>query len=184
VDDGVTTLVDTTDVSGYYSFAGLYDNDYDISYTVEDYDDIDVTAYHINDGQDAVLDQTMILSGYAYMPGDANMGSGGWKPAILGADGTILLQYLRSYEVVTCPLGGTGFWMSADANGSCDIAGADATRIIQYLRGQAAAPTYCPDYMPLWLTPDDAPETAPDGWPNCDTPVLGAKVIPTKATNK
>ena len=48
----------------------------------------DCDAYHINDGQAAVLDQSMVLSGYAYLPGDANMSAGSWKPSVLGADAT------------------------------------------------------------------------------------------------
>jgi hypothetical protein len=103
-------------------------------------------------------------AGYAYVPGDANMINGQWPPKIIGADVTYLVGYFRGING-PCLIG--GFFSSADVNGDCTIIGSDVTRLVSYFRGIATL-TYCADHVPLWLTPDDVPDTAPSGWPNCE----------------
>ena len=60
-----------------------------------------------------------------------------------------------------------GFWASGDANGDCSNIGSDVTKLVTYFRGLTSL-SYCPDYEPAWPTPDDLPEEAPSGWPNCE----------------
>ncbi|MCD6163559.1 MAG: hypothetical protein J7K40_14255 [candidate division Zixibacteria bacterium] len=185
VDDGSRAVIgeDYTDEFGDYSIPGIYDGDYTITFALEDYDSIIVASQHINDGEDLVMNQLMEKSGYAYLPGDANMYNGLWKPGFIGADVIYLVGYFTGTETsLPCLL--DGFWASADANGDCTILGGDVIRMVQYFRGAEVVIEYCPDYIPLWLTPEDAPETAPDGWPNCDTPpvLMGTKVVPSGST--
>ncbi len=116
-------------------------------------------------------------SNYEYLPGDANMYNGLWPPQVIGGDVTYLVNYFRGVEACQpCPL--DDFWCSADANGDCNIIGSDVTRLVNYFRGNVSL-LYCPDYEPLWLTPDDLPAEAPVGWPNCDTPQVMGKVLPS-----
>ncbi len=114
--------------------------------------------------------------GYEYLPGDANMPFGIWPPQCIGGDVTYLVNYFRGMND-PCEL--DGFWASADANGDCNIIGSDVTRLVQYFRGNTTL-LYCPDYEPLWPTPDDLPDNPPAGWPNCETPVV-SRTIPTGA---
>jgi hypothetical protein len=99
-----------------------------------------------------------------YLPGDANMYNSIWPPQVIGSDVTYLVNYFRGIGEA-CEI--DGFWASADANGDCNVIGSDITRLVEYFRGNTTI-TFCPDYEPSWLTPDDLPDTAPDGWPNCD----------------
>ena len=119
-----------------------------------------------------------IPDGYEYLPGDANMYNGIWPPQCIGSDVTYLVNYFRGVGNA-CEL--DGFWASADANGDCQIIGSDVTRLVSYFRGIGDI-LYCPDYEPLWLTPDDLPEQAPDGWPNCEAPTIVSdiQVFPTE----
>ncbi len=103
------------------------------------------------------------------------MYNGMWPPAVIGSDVTYLVNYFRG---IGNPCLLNGFWCSADANGDCDVIGSDVTRLVNYFRGNTTL-LYCSDFEPLWLTPDDIPDSAPSGWPNCDTPPLNSKVIPT-----
>ena len=118
----------------------------------------------------------MSVAGFAYLPGDVSMALGVWPPIVLGGDRTHLIGYLLMQGHAACML--DGFWASADINGDCVILGGDATALLNYIIGGGSI-THCPDYEPLWPTPDDLPDTAPEGWPNCDTPpVTGVKIIP------
>ncbi|MCP4582552.1 MAG: hypothetical protein GY839_13165 [candidate division Zixibacteria bacterium] len=117
---------------------------------------------------------------YEYLPGDANMANGVWPPTVIGGDVTYLVNYFRSMpSSQACLLG--GFYCSADANGDCAIIGSDVTRLVNYFRGQTTL-EYCPDYEPAWPIPDDLPEEAPVGWPNCETPAVSVKDIPGGST--
>jgi hypothetical protein len=102
----------------------------------------------------------------AYLPGDANMFNGAWPPTVIGGDVTYLVNYFRGMETsLPCLL--DGFWCSADANGDCNVIGSDVTKLVTYFRGMTDL-QYCPDYEPSWPTPDDLPDEAPVGWPNCE----------------
>jgi len=110
-----------------------------------------------------LVDSISIL---AYLPGDVNMANGLWPPTIIGSDVIYLVNYFRgSSSSMPCFLG--GFWASADANGDCNIIGSDVTRLVNYFKGINTI-EYCTDYEPAWLTPDELPAEAPDGWPNCE----------------
>ena len=102
---------------------------------------------------------------YEYLPGDANMASGTWPPIAIGGDVTYLVNYFRSITSA-CML--DGFYAAADANGSCSVTGADVTKLVSYFRGMDNL-SYCPDYPTTW---PPMPDTAPDGWPGCDSPIL------------
>jgi hypothetical protein len=101
---------------------------------------------------------------YNYVPGDANMINAQWKPQVIGGDVTYLVGYFRGINVA-CKIG--GFFGSADVNGDCSIIGSDVTRLVTYFRGLATL-SYCPDYQPTWVAPDDCPEDAPANWPGCE----------------
>ncbi|MCD6163719.1 MAG: right-handed parallel beta-helix repeat-containing protein [candidate division Zixibacteria bacterium] len=121
----------------------------------------------------------VILSGYEYLPGDANMYNGLWPPIVIGGDVTYLVNYFKGYETsLPCLL--NDFWCSADANGDCQVIGSDVIRLVNYFRGLGDI-QYCPEYLPLWLTPDDIPAEAPDGWPNCEIPTMNNKTIPSNS---
>jgi hypothetical protein len=99
-----------------------------------------------------------------YLPGDANMSNGQWPAQVIGSDVTYLVGYFRGINP-GCDI--AGFYNSADVNGDCLVIGSDVTRMVNYFRGLNQI-SYCPDYPPLWLSPDDLPTTMPDGWPNCE----------------
>ena len=101
---------------------------------------------------------------YEYVPGDANMLNGIWRPQIIGGDVTYMVSYFRG---ISPPCLLDGFFCAADVNGDCLIIGSDVTRLVSYFRGLAGI-SYCPNYPPAWLTPDDCPTTAPSGWPGCE----------------
>ncbi|MCD6162798.1 MAG: carboxypeptidase regulatory-like domain-containing protein [candidate division Zixibacteria bacterium] len=176
VEDGSRALVgdDYTDQYGNYFIADIYDNDYTISYTHVDYNSITLNNQHINDGQDLVLNQTMVQGGYAYLPGDANMYNGLWPPMVIGGDVTYLVNYFKG-QSEACLL--DGFYASADANGDCVVMGSDVIRLVNYFRGTTTI-EYCQDFEPLW---PPAPDEAPAGWPNCETLPVISKVIPLGA---
>lgn len=103
-----------------------------------------------------------------YYPGDANMANGIWPPAVIGSDVTYLVNFFRSIPAnPACLL--SGHYCAADVNGDCRVIGSDVTRLVNYFRGIATL-SYCPDYPPLWLAPEDFSEEPPAGWPNCETP--------------
>ena len=113
---------------------------------------------------------------YEYLPGDVNMTLGLWPPRVIGSDLTYLIRVLRGLAQ-PCFLG--GFFATADINGDCNVIGSDVTRFVQYFR--IGFPLLaCPDIEPAWLTPDDLPDEAPEGWPNCDNIELnsGINIIP------
>ncbi|MCP4582002.1 MAG: hypothetical protein GY839_10310 [candidate division Zixibacteria bacterium] len=107
---------------------------------------------------------TMHLLVFHYFPGDANMAKGFWPPEVIGADATYLANFFRSVNS-PCLLG--AFYASADINGDCLVIGSDVTRFVHFFRGEVEM-SYCPDYPSAWPTPDDLPEEAPTGWPNCE----------------
>ncbi|MCP4582003.1 MAG: carboxypeptidase regulatory-like domain-containing protein [candidate division Zixibacteria bacterium] len=110
--------------------------------------------------------QLAITDGYPYLPGDVNMFNGAWPPVIIGGDVTYLVNYFRLLpSSQPCLL--DGFWASADANGDCLVIGSDVTRLVNFFRSLGEI-VYCPDYTPLWPSPDDIPTIAPINWPNCD----------------
>jgi hypothetical protein len=99
-----------------------------------------------------------------YLAGDANMINGQWPAQIIGGDVTYLVGYFRGLNQA-CNI--AGFYCAADVNGDCQVIGSDVTRLVSYFRGTGVI-SYCPNFPPLWLNPDDLPETMPDGWPNCE----------------
>jgi len=117
-----------------------------------------------------------ICQGYPYLPGDVNMALGIWPPTVIGGDVSYLVGYFIGAGNAPCNL--DDFWASADVSGDCTVIGGDVSALVGYLIGTNPEILYCPDYEPAWLTPDDFPDTAPDGWPNCDIPMINSKVIP------
>jgi hypothetical protein len=103
-------------------------------------------------------------AGIAYVPGDANMINGIWPPQVIGSDVTYLVSYFRGINP-PCLL--DGFYCAADVNGDCSIIGSDVTKLVTYFRGLTGL-SYCPDHVPLWLTPEECPSSAPAGWPGCE----------------
>ncbi|MCP4581812.1 MAG: hypothetical protein GY839_09340 [candidate division Zixibacteria bacterium] len=101
-----------------------------------------------------------------YLPGDVNMYNAQWPPIVIGGDVTYLVNYFRSLPA-SQPCLIDGFWNSADANGDCLVIGSDVTRLVLFFRGQGDV-YYCPEFPPMWLSPDDLPEDAPEGWPGCE----------------
>ncbi|MCD6161292.1 MAG: hypothetical protein J7K40_02640 [candidate division Zixibacteria bacterium] len=120
----------------------------------------------------------IVPDGYAYLPGDANMALGLWPPRVQGSDMTYLVNYFKgSSTSQPCLL--DGFWASADINGDCNVIGTDVTRLVNYFRGTGII-EYCADYEPLWLSTSEAEVCGePDGWPNCETPPVTGRVIPS-----
>ena len=102
--------------------------------------------------------------GNDYVPGDANMLAGQWPPQVIGSDVTYLVNYFRGV-LEPCLIG--DFYCSGDANGDCQVISSDVTRMVAYFRGLASL-SYCPDYEPSWLIPDDFPVNPPSGWPVCE----------------
>jgi len=109
----------------------------------------------------------------SYLPGDVNMALGIWPPTVIGGDVTYLVGYFIGGGQESCLL--DGFWCSADINGDCLIIGGDVTALVGYFVAGGAL-TFCPDYEPAW---PPVPDNPPSGWPNCDTPVINSRVIPT-----
>ncbi|MCP4581993.1 MAG: M6 family metalloprotease domain-containing protein [candidate division Zixibacteria bacterium] len=120
----------------------------------------------LNLGPECSTYVTYEVTGYEYLPGDANMYHGGWPPLAIGGDVTFMVSYFRAMpSSQPCLL--DGFWCSADANGDCLILGSDVTKMVTYFRGMTSL-DYCPDYESAWPTPEDLPGDAPSGWPNCE----------------
>lgn len=117
------------------------------------------------------------LSGYEYLPGDANMANGAWPPAVIGSDVTYLVNYFRGMPTNPACLV-NGFYCAADVNADCRVIGSDVTRLVNFFRGLGSIEP-CPDYPPAWLTPADCPAEAPAGWPNCEAPPVNGKNIKT-----
>jgi len=109
-----------------------------------------------------------LVTGYAYLPGDANMAGENWPPTTTSPDVTYLVNFFRGAGG-DCKL--DGFWASGDANGDCDVIGSDVTKLVNFFRGITTI-SYCPGYPPLWLGSGDIPAEAPVGWPNCDETVI------------
>ncbi|MCP4584259.1 MAG: hypothetical protein GY839_21815 [candidate division Zixibacteria bacterium] len=103
---------------------------------------------------------------FPYLPGDANMAAGIWPPTVIGGDVTYLVNYFKGAPSNTGCMQ-DGFFASADINGDCLVIGSDVTMLVNYFKGMNDL-QYCPDYAPIWPTPDDLPEAAPIGWPYCD----------------
>jgi hypothetical protein len=111
-----------------------------------------------------ILNELFTVS-YKYLPGDANMYNGQWPPEVIGSDVTYLVNYFRGLENnPACLIG--NFYCAGDANGDCQVIGSDVTRMVSYFRGNNML-EFCPDYQPSWIAPEDLPDNAPPGWPNC-----------------
>lgn len=123
---------------------------------------------------------------YQYLSGDVNMALGIWPPATLGGDVTFLVNYFKgSPFAVSCLLnnpsaGNPYFWAPADANGDCNIMGSDVVKMVNYFRGATTLET-CDDYEPpCWLSTSEAEaDGEPVGWPNCETPPVLGKILPS-----
>ena len=176
-EDLLLEVVDSiyTDENGYYEFtvdAGIYD----VSFSHQDYSDTTCAGMVITPGDTMTLDIQLVSSGFEYLPGDVNMSAGTWPPAATGPDVTYLVNYFRGAPTShSCLM--DGFWCSADANGDCNIIGSDVTKLVNVFRGIGSI-LYCTDYEPLWPTPADLPEEAPEDWPGCET-VTSSRVIPS-----
>jgi len=165
-----TAVEDYTDINGDYTLADLEPGTYNVTFTHVDYSDLTVNDVEVVSEQVTPLDVQLTppLAGYEYYPGDANMGTGQWPPQVIGGDVTYLVGYFRGINQA-CLIGDTPFYCSGDANGDCSVIGSDVTKMVSYFRGLTGI-DYCPDYEPIWLSPDDFPTEAPSGWPNCLTP--------------
>ena len=112
---------------------------------------------------------------YDYLPGDVNMFSGSWPPAVTGGDVTYLINSFRGPNLAPpCYLNnpfapdppGSFFWASADVSGDCRVAGNDVTILVRYFQMEAII-SFCPEYPPTWPDIGDIPPGPPEGWPNC-----------------
>ena len=164
---------DITDAEGLYGFnvdpAGIYS----LTFTKANYVDTSLTDLTTILCGTTQADMIMCIAGFAYLPGDVNMALGIWPPQCIGGDVTYLVGYFIGGGQAACML--DGFWASADINGDCTIIGGDVTALVGYfVAGGSLVP--CPAYQPLW---PPLPFEAPEGWPNCDTPVINSKLIPT-----
>jgi hypothetical protein len=101
---------------------------------------------------------------YEYLPGDANMWWGEWKPVLNNADVTYLANFFRGTSWA-CYL--DGFYASADANGSCAVIGNDLTYLVNVLRGLYKI-KWCPNYDTKWPMPICIPDDQPPNWPACE----------------
>jgi len=169
---------DTT-VAGYYIYWGsMPDPTRVIDSTASNYLDLAlsigthhlrVTAYDDQRTESPFSNeiQITVTTNYQfYLPGDVNMAGGVWPPAATGPDVTYLVNYFRGAPTSqSCLL--NGFWCSADANGDCSIIGSDVTKLVNVFRGVGNI-GYCENFAPVWLSPADLPEEAPEGWPNCE----------------
>ncbi|MCP4582282.1 MAG: hypothetical protein GY839_11760 [candidate division Zixibacteria bacterium] len=156
--------------SMYY---GVFDNCYSF-YSIA----IDSVGYE----EDTPLNpdaSVCLVSGYEYLPGDANMPNGIWPPSTIGADVTYLVNYFRGLND-PCLL--DSLYCSADVNGDCLVIGSDVTRLVNYFRGMSDI-SWCLDYEPAWPTPEDLPIEAPVGWPNCEI-VTNGTIIPSGELDK
>jgi len=180
--------VESTDISGNYAHRWIPIGTYNIHLSHPNY--TDTVLYDIELVMDDYMELNVILRNacYQYMAGDVNMSNGIWPPMALGADVTYLVNYFKASPTsVPCllhnPVAGTPyFWTSADANGDCIVMGSDVVRLVAYFRGQQPI-EWCADYPPCWhpIDPsfDPPPVIAPDDWPNCETPTVMGRVLPT-----
>jgi hypothetical protein len=128
------------------------------------------TYYIVVDGYasqsgDYELTVSYVSTCYEYLPGDINMYSGTWPPAILASDVTYFVTYFRGIHEA-CLL--DGFWASADVNGDCFVNLLDCTYLVNYFKHSFDI-HYCSLYVPCWLTYEDLPDDPPAGWPNCES---------------
>ena len=169
------TGIDTyTNQDGQYILDNIPVGVYDISFSHDNYADSTVTNIAVTVGDTTILDVALNPSAYEYLPGDVNMALGIWPPSVIGGDVTYLVGYFIGGGQAACNL--DGFWASADINGDCTIIGGDVTALVGYfVAGGTITP--CPDYESAWL--EGVPDDPPAGWPNCDTPVINSRIIPT-----
>ncbi|MCD6163382.1 MAG: carboxypeptidase regulatory-like domain-containing protein [candidate division Zixibacteria bacterium] len=178
-----------TDENGEYELASLAPGMYEVSFSLAGYADTTFTNIEVIAGSITHLDVQMQASGYAYLPGDANMSLGLWPPRTIGGDVTFLVNYFKgSSASVQCLMnnpsaGNPYFWASADANGDCIVMGSDVVKLVNYFRGTTTL-SYCADYPPCWFTTGEAEaDGQPVGWPNCQsppTPAVPGSVIQLK----
>lgn len=160
-----TGIYDITDEDGEYSLNNLNYGIYDVSYTYLGYRDTLIEGIEVTPGDVTTINA--VLSRYPYLPGDVNMYQGIWPPFVIGGDVIYLVNWIRDYDdAIPCYI--DSFWASADANGDCRVLGNDVTRLVNYFKGIMTI-SYCPDYIPKWLSDDNLPSEAPEGWPNCDS---------------
>ena len=163
-DDTLWTLIDEStsqiynDSIALWNTSGLSDGNYDLRLTIWN---------SVGDSLTAFRAITLLPAGfYDYLPGDANMYNGIWPPSVIGGDVTYLVNFFRGITAIhPCLL--NSFWASADANGDCIVLGSDVIRLVNYFRGSGVV-EYCADYEPSWPTPDNLPDEAPEGWPECE----------------
>lgn len=173
----IRAIVFNSSVSDLGSYDHVYTNDSEFATELPwPGDGWSYYYFEFSDGSEVVatpLDSLLIgSSAIAYLPGDANMYNGAWPPAVIGADVTYLVNYFRGMPSnPACLL--SGYYCAADINADCRVIGSDVTRMVSYFRNQAAIEP-CPDYQPAWLTPDDCPEEAPSGWPDCGIAPISA----------
>jgi hypothetical protein len=155
-----SAFIDSGNGTGYFSF--LPDSsqfgDQNATFIAYDFEDSLVTTQ---------LTVTIIVYEnqlYLYLPADANMAVGQYPPALIGGDVTWLVNYFRGLAE-PCII--SGFYLAGDTNGDCMVIGGDVTWLVNYFRGLSDV-SYCPDFPPAWLSPDDCPVDSPGGWPNCE----------------
>ena len=155
-----------TDHNGQYFLADLIVGAYDVSFSKAGYSDTTMANVAVTSNDSTILDMIMTFTGYTYLPGDANMYYGSWPPAIINSDVTYIINFFRGCPT-NFPCLISGFWAAADVNGDCNVIGSDVTRLINFFKGIDSL-SWCSDYEPIWLTPDDIPEDPPEGWPGCE----------------
>jgi len=174
--DVTPVLSDVTDEFGQYVLV-LEPGTYDITYAKTDWvteviTDVVISLDDILTDND--VDLIPVVTGYEYMPGDCNMALGLWPPQVIGGDVTYLVGYFIGSGNAPCEL--DDFWASADISGDCQVIGGDVSALVGYLIGTNPEILFCPDYTPVW---PPIPDNSPSGWPNCDTPVISSKIVPT-----
>jgi len=173
-----TSDEDTTDSNGEYFIDSVFANTYSVLFEFEG--DINAEKFNVEIvANDTTTADTAIYE-FEYLLGDANMHIGLWPPRILGSDITYLSNYFKGYPTsIPCYL--SGFWASADANGNCIVGMSDVTKLVNYFKGQPLI--QCSVYVPAWNSTNDAPGSAPNGWPNCDQSKLlqNTTIIPIQS---
>jgi len=85
----------------------------------------------VNDtvGASAQRQLSLIITGYDFLPGDAN-GDG----FVRGSDVTYLVGYFKGTAPAPEP------YLAGDANGDCNVSGGDVTYLVRYFKGLGAEP--------------------------------------------
>lgn len=158
---------DYTDSDGIYSISDISTGSMKIQFEYDDFAIYDsIYCFHCDTSKTTDTINVIMYELLEYVLGDANMFNEEWLPWVIGSDRMYVLYYFLG-RPTSVPCSICGFWASADVNGDCLINGSDVIRYGAYFQGQASL-EYCPTHPPLWPTRNDAPEEAPDGWPNCE----------------